>query len=255
MQRKTLNDRKQLECGEVWRGNSGLDIDITTPGTEVSLYSQACCKCSGGGDIYYLSLCNWGLLTRIAIADVMGHGPAVADTGAWMCSSIKDKMNSLHGNEILTDLNSAAVDHGYAALATAAVISWDHEDKELHYSYAGHHPAFLLRTSDTRWNSLDLLEPLTAANLPLGAGEEHHYDQSTIKLTADDMLFVFTDGVTEAENNRGERYGDSKLLALLNNNLRESPASIKAKLLADLYKFVGHEFSHDDMTFMVVRVS
>ena len=66
----------RLQCAEIWGGIRNQDTDVCSAGITASLFSGAC-DGGKGGDIYYLSVCNSDMLTRIAIADVIGHGRAV----------------------------------------------------------------------------------------------------------------------------------------------------------------------------------
>lgn len=245
--------QKQIECGEVWCGIHGTDVNITTSGIEASLFSAAC-DGGKGGDIYYFSVCDSNLLSRISIADVMGHGKAVTDTSEWMRDSLRDKMNNVQGNEILADLNVAAVEYGYKALTTAVVIGWYREQKNLFFSYAGHHPVFVRRKTDTLWHSLDLPKSEHAVNLPLGVGREFTYEQSSVKLGTGDALFIFTDGILEAQNPEGQFFGEENLLATLNKNDNNDPQTIKYNVLSTLNTFVEGDFSHDDVTLMAIKI-
>ena len=82
----------EIKCGEVWGGIRGTDVDAITSGVEACLFSSAC-DGGKGGDIYYFSVCTGDLLTRIAIADVMGHGKPVSDTSEWLYNSLQERMN------------------------------------------------------------------------------------------------------------------------------------------------------------------
>jgi sigma-B regulation protein RsbU (phosphoserine phosphatase) len=245
--------KKEIECGEVWCGTHGADVNVTTSGIEASLFSAAC-DGGKGGDIYYFSVCDSDLLSRISIADVMGHGKAVTDTSEWMCELLRDKMNNVQGDEILSDLNEAAVDYGYKALTTAVVVGWYREQKKLFFSYAGHHPAFVRCKADTLWHSLDLPKSEHAVNLPLGVGREFTYEQSMVKLESGDALFIFTDGVLEAQNPKGQFFGEDNLQAVLNEVDNNDPQSVKSSVLSRLNAFVEGDFSHDDVTFIAIRI-
>ena len=63
---------RRIRCAEIWGGVHNCDEDILTSGITASLYSAAA-DGGRGGDIYYLSVCSSDLLTRIAIADVVGQ--------------------------------------------------------------------------------------------------------------------------------------------------------------------------------------
>jgi len=245
--------QKKIKCGEIWCGIYETDVNVTTSGIEASLFSAAS-DGGKGGDIYYFSVCESDLLSRISIADVVGHGKAVAKTSEWMCNSLRDKMNSLQGDEVLANLNVEAVDYGYKALATAVVVGWYREQNKLYFSYAGHHPTLTRRKNDVQWHSLDLPKSEHAANLPLGVAREFAYEQSSVELGAGDTIFIYTDGLLEAKNSEGLFFGEQNLQAVLNDTKSNDPLTIKSNVLTKLNAFVSGDFSHDDVTFMAVTI-
>ncbi len=66
-----------ISCSEIWGGVSGEDLEARTSGVDASLYSSSA-EGSKGGDVYYISVCSSDLITRVAIADVIGHGEEVS---------------------------------------------------------------------------------------------------------------------------------------------------------------------------------
>jgi sigma-B regulation protein RsbU (phosphoserine phosphatase) len=242
----------EIKCGELWGGIHGTDVDAITSGVEANLFSSAC-DGGKGGDIYYFSVCAGDVLTRIAIADVVGHGKAVSDTSEWLYHSLRERMNIVDGNEVLSDLNSLAVERGYKAMTTAAVAAFHREANDLFFSYAGHHPVLISRTGDHRWTSLELPETDRAANLPLGVGRELPYDQSKISLHSGDLMFLYTDGVIEAPSPAGDLFGEAALLAAL-ESAPDGPKDVKNSVLGALNMHVNGNLVHDDVTFMAVRI-
>lgn len=121
-------DMYEIKCGELWGGIRGTDVAAITSGVEASLFSSACGG-GKGGDIYYLSACASDLLTRIAMADVVGHGKAVPDTSEWLYHSLRERMSGVEGNEVLSDLNALAVQHGHTAITTATIAAFHRERK------------------------------------------------------------------------------------------------------------------------------
>ena len=66
----------RLECKELWGGIRNQDSEVSAGKVIGSIYSTACCEGGKGGDIYYFGVCKGGIITRLAIADVMkitGH--------------------------------------------------------------------------------------------------------------------------------------------------------------------------------------
>ena len=82
----------RLECTGIWGGIRNRDIEITAGKVMGSIYSAACCEAGKGGDIYYFGVCNGGVITRLAIADVTGHGEAVSEVSQYVYDSLKAHM-------------------------------------------------------------------------------------------------------------------------------------------------------------------
>ena len=242
----------EINCGEIWGGIRGTDIDAITSGVEASIFSSAS-DGGKGGDIYYFSVCASDLLTRIAIADVMGHGIQVSETSEWLYYSLRDKMNIPKDSEVLSDLNTLAVKHGYKAMTTAAVAAFNRQTKDLCFSYAGHYPILVRRTGESVWTSIELPKTEHAANLPLGIDAEYPYDQATISLRSGDLMFMYTDGLIEAPNPGGKLFAEEGLMAALESS-NSDPKEVKNSVLGALNRHVNGDLAHDDVTFIAARI-
>jgi sigma-B regulation protein RsbU (phosphoserine phosphatase) len=81
----------RLECKEIWGGIHDRDIEVSAGKVIASIYSAACCG-GRGGDIYYFGVCEGDVITRLAIADVTGHGEAVSEISRYVYDSLKAHM-------------------------------------------------------------------------------------------------------------------------------------------------------------------
>ena len=81
----------RIECKEVLGGIRNKDIEISAGKVTASIYSSACCG-GKGGDIYYFGVCKGDLITRLAIADVAGHGRAVSKISRFVYDSLTSYM-------------------------------------------------------------------------------------------------------------------------------------------------------------------
>ena len=171
----------RIACSEVWDGIQGDELDVETGGVRGSLFSRAC-DGGKGGDIYYLSVCSADVLTRIAIADVVGHGEAVSETSQWLYDSLTKHMNSSDGSDVLGDLNRLTVDRGFSAMTTAVVAAIVRLNHNLLFSYAGHHPVLLKRQDDPGWIPINAEDSALASGLPLGVTVDGAYHQSQVQL-------------------------------------------------------------------------
>jgi len=194
------------------------------------------------------------MLTRIAMADVSGHGKAVSDTSHWLYCSMVSYMNNPEGNRILNDLNNLVKNANKDALTTAQIITFSKYDSNLHFSYAGHPPLLIKRSGENGWKKLKLENPSHKANLILGVVENTIYDRESVVLKSDDLLFLYTDGVIETRNPAGQLFGMDQLIDLLNNNSNGSVQGIKTLVLDSLLEFSGKNFDHDDVTMMALKV-
>ena len=83
---------QRLECAGIWGGIRNRDIEITAGKVIGSIYSAACCEGGKGGDIYYFGVCKGDIITRLAIADVVGHGEVVSEVSQYVYDSLKSHM-------------------------------------------------------------------------------------------------------------------------------------------------------------------
>ena len=82
---------QRLKCAGIWGGIRNRDVEITAGKVIASIYSLSCCG-GKGGDMYYFGVCKNDLITRLAVADVAGHGEAVAEVSQCVYDSLKDHM-------------------------------------------------------------------------------------------------------------------------------------------------------------------
>jgi hypothetical protein len=85
------NSDGRLECKEIWGGIRNRDIEISAGKVIGSIYSTSS-EGGMGGDIYYFGVCKSDTITRLAIADVTGHGEAVSEISQYVYDSLKAHM-------------------------------------------------------------------------------------------------------------------------------------------------------------------
>jgi len=86
-----VDSRGRIECKDVLGGFQNKDIEVSVGKIIASIYSDACCG-ETGGDIYYFGVCKGDLITRLAVADVTGHGNAVSDISRCVYEAVKSQM-------------------------------------------------------------------------------------------------------------------------------------------------------------------
>ena len=245
----------RIKCSEVWGGIRNRDEDVCSAGLTASLYSQAC-DGGKGGDIYYLSVCGGDMLTRIAIADVVGHGRAVSNVSEWLYKTMVQHMGDADGAIILADLNQIASEKGLSAMTTVAVAAYYLGDGKGYFSYAGHHPILIWRRAENKWLPARLKETDGKnANLPLGVVESATYEQNSTNLSPGDRMFLYTDGVIEAPDHSGELFGETRLLGCLQDAAQGTVAELKTSVLSAVKRHTGGALGHDDVTVLALEIN
>ena len=122
----------------------------------------------------------------------------------------------------------------------------DYKTGTLEFINAGHNKPLIRRQGRYTW-----LEGLSG--MPMGYMGGVHYKLLQTKLDPGDIIYTYTDGVTEAVNVKQELYGDDRLITLLNGRPEEDVTKLLAMVLADVKKFAGRAEQADDITMLAVR--
>jgi phosphoserine phosphatase RsbU/P len=220
------------------------------PTMSLAAYYQASHRAGGDYyDFFPLPDGKWGIL----IADVSGHG-----TPAAVLMAITHSLaHSYPGTPMPPGRMLEYVNHHLTArytvesdtFVTAFYGVYDPGRRELTYASAGHNPPRLKRCLD---GTLDLLNGATA--LPLGIAPKQTYREQTHRLLPGDELVLYTDGITEAHNDKGEMFGLARLDKVL-ENCAIGASDLLESVLAALKEFTGNEPIHDDRTILVVKIS
>jgi sigma-B regulation protein RsbU (phosphoserine phosphatase) len=89
--------------------------------------------------------------------------------------------------------------------------------------------------------------------MAMGVLEDATWEQKTIHLAAGDLLVLYTDGVTDADNRQGGFFGEERLLEAVLDHCDYSAQEIQDALVAEVHKFVGDAPQFDDITLMVIK--
>ncbi len=118
---------------------------------------------------------------------------------------------------------------------------------KLSYVNAGHNQPLIKHDS----NSFEYMD--THPNLVIGGMEGISYVEHEIDLNAGDMLFLYTDGVTEANENYNEFYGEDRLRDILNKNKDEKLSGIINEVNRDIDKFCNNSEQFDDTSMLIIK--
>jgi sigma-B regulation protein RsbU (phosphoserine phosphatase) len=198
-----------------------------------------------GGDFYHFEKMPGSFIG--VLADVSGKGIAASLLSSMLLGSLQLLLQGGSPPKVaLKRLNSFLLEKASNRFVTMFLFAVDPEGKGEFIS-AGHNPAYLYRASS------NAIEELSATSLMVGAFDFAEFEASPIDLRTGDILLVYSDGLTEAENSSGEMFGEERLKELI---VREAPNGAERMLkavLAALETFIGSQLQTDDITIVIVE--
>lgn len=199
-----------------------------------------------GGDFYdFIALDN---ATGIAVGDAVGKGVAASLLMASVRSSLRAYAHDLYDLDVIIERVNKALDRDTLdkEFATLWYGTIDHETKRLTYCNAGHEPTLLLR--DGKIKQLDV------GGMVTGVLAEAEYEKGVVELQKDDVILLYSDGVTDAMNDQSQRFGREKLEYALHEISDMTPQQGIDALLDRLDCHRGECDANDDITIVLVKV-
>ena len=187
----------------------------------------------------------------LAVADVAGKSIPAALLMATFQASLRTLSNTgCSLGDLVSGMNQYACTNSQSGLrfTTAFLAQFDPLSRSLTYVNAGHNAPVLRRAQGA-------IERLIAGGLPLGIQTTASYETAAVTLGAGDVLVIFTDGLPEAENERSEEYGETRMQIVLNSSAALAPQEILRQLMRDVDSYVLTTPQHDDITCMVVKAT
>ena len=201
-----------------------------------------------GGDLYDFYVRHDKLF--FCVGDVSGKGiPAslVMATIRSLFRSITAHVERAH--EVLIQMNDTLAEQNEQNMfVTLFVGILDLKTGELSYCNAGHNAPLIIRGEKAEVHTMDV-----HPNLPVGIMPGFEFAEQKLQLAYGDTLFLYTDGLTEAENIRHEQFGEDRMEKGLHSCLALRPREIVDTMDAQVAAFVGDAEQSDDLTLMAVR--
>lgn len=200
-----------------------------------------------GGDLYDFFIRDEKLY--FIIGDVSGKGIPASLVMAVTCRLFRSIASHLDKPEqIISSLNDSLSDGNESSMFCTAFLGiLDLKSGQLDYCNAGHN-APLIVDCEGKVSPLGV-EP----NLPLGLFEEFPYVGQQCQIGKGQMLYLFTDGITEAENNDKQLFGDERVASMLTLNASHSPSQIVDTTIAEVQRHAAGAEQSDDITVMCIK--
>jgi phosphoserine phosphatase RsbU/P len=253
--RVLANERQLVSLGEEMRAATRIQSSIlprTKPETgSFHLAVRYAPMTAVAGDFYDFLVIRPGCL-GIVVADVTGHGVPAALVASMVKVAVSAHTDvGAEPGKVIAGLNSTLCSHAQGQYATAVYVALDQARRVGCYSAAGHPPLLLWRRASRT------LHELNENGLLLGVRPSEEYAQTEFTLEPGDRLLVYTDGLVEAVNARGEAFGEAHLAAFIATH-QDIPAEQFAERLLD--KVLGWpengstRAQADDITVVVIDI-
>ncbi len=234
------------------------DIQLSLlPGTSLNkenleVYSFAHTAKEVGGD--YLDVIDTDKGTYVVIADVSGKGLTAALYMVRMQALVNMIVNKEHPSpkDLFIQLNDYVKSNSRdKTFVTGCVAYFPHDKEEFEYVRAGHNiPVYYNRERDTTFN-------LRAEGFALGMTSssllEKHLEVKKFHFKPGDSVLLYTDGLNEARNARGEEYGIERIQSLMEIYGSLHAKTVVKKVQSSLEAFIGQEAPLDDITFTCIH--
>jgi serine phosphatase RsbU (regulator of sigma subunit) len=247
---------------EVWGGNRAVETSVVMPGLDAWIYSRPAREQTsdvgsdaGGGDVHYVSSCAGGAVTRMLVADIAGHGPAVADMARRLRKIMQRHIVQHEQTGFVRSLNRefgklTEAQNQVGRFATAVAFTYDAPINRLLVCNAGHPPPVVFRKRESRWLPLSAPQQERVSNVPLGIIEGVEYEQFESPIEVGDLVLCYTDALTEARHGN-DLLGQAGLLDLLAPRDAAHPQRLIPQLVAALSS--GEWQIDDDFTILLFR--
>jgi sigma-B regulation protein RsbU (phosphoserine phosphatase) len=246
----------RMQCMELWGGFSETQKSVTMTGLKGYVYSRPWNDERHGGDVYYFSSCASGRISRILLADVTGHGDAVAGTASMLRQVMRRNVNTIRQTRLINAINREFVDIARSGgFATSLVATYFSPRQSLSLSIAGHPPPLLFQKATGQWSVFGEREQQQGqlAGLPLGISSDVMYGALTVDFVPGDQLLCYTDAFYEALDAEGEMLQTDGLL----NLMRQAPQLPSEALIPWLIERVSsmraQNLQDDDTTAIAVE--
>jgi sigma-B regulation protein RsbU (phosphoserine phosphatase) len=203
-----------------------------------------------GGDYFDIIQLKETDRLGITIADVSGKGMPAALLMSNLQASLHSLVNEDYPlNRLVGRINNVIFNNTDPDKYITFFYGYlDNKTHIFYYVNAGHNPPYLLHTDGS-------IDELSTGGIILGMMPDMPYDIGTCKFNKDDLLMLYTDGVTEAMTLDDVEFEEKKLMEFLRDiDPQTSPEEINMNLIMELDKFCAGAAQNDDITILTLRM-
>lgn len=191
----------------------------------------------------------------IIVADVSGKGVPGSLVMTMIRTALRlESRENYSPTDVLSKVNQFVADDVKKGMfITIFFITLDSEKRTISFASAGHNPMILYRKDVDSCYFLNTRGMPLGISLPDGVKFDQTIEHDKVQLKKDDMLVIYTDGITEAMNKAGDQYGNDRLIEFIKTNSELHPDEFTSKIDADINRFTSGAPQYDDITLVVIK--
>ncbi|MGX8713348.1 MAG: SpoIIE family protein phosphatase [bacterium] len=213
---------------------------------EVSVYGTLVPAKEVGGDLYDIYIRDEKLF--FCVGDVSGKGVPASLVMAVTRSLFRTVSSHIDEPEVLmAHINKAMSEMNETSMFVTLFIGiLNLRTGEMTYCNAGHCPPVIVS------DEIHLLE--MDANIPVGLMPDWHFTRQSFTMEPGDYVFLYTDGLTEAENAEHNQFEESRMIERINDGSWHSPHELIDDMTNAVHAFVKGADQSDDLTMMAIQL-
>ncbi|MFO7820225.1 MAG: SpoIIE family protein phosphatase [Halanaerobacter sp.] len=202
-----------------------------------------------GGDFYDFFMIDEERFGFV-IGDVSGKGVPAALFMVIAKTLIKNEaLRGLSAEKIFTNANNALCkDNEELLFVTSFIGILNFKEEKIEYANAGHNPALLYRAETGEAEYLE-----AEHGFVLGGMEGFEYTREEVEFRPGDVIYIYTDGVTEAMDKSDEQYSEERLMEAFSQIEEMEVENIEEEVKASVEEFVGEAPQYDDLTMLAAK--
>ncbi|MGH7492172.1 MAG: SpoIIE family protein phosphatase [bacterium] len=207
-----------------------------------------------GGDYYDFVEVDKDTL-GVVVADVSGKGVPGSLVMTMIRQALRTEARGVKdAAEVLARVNKTVIDDMKKGMfVTLFYVIIDSKRRRLNYASAGHNPMILYRPASKKTYYLNPRGFPVGIRLPDDELFRKSIESDTIQLAEADVLFIYTDGITEAMNSRRDLFGEERLLKIIRENGYMRVKPFVERIKDEIFSFTAGEMQSDDITLVAIK--
>lgn len=253
-----FNKKFSMNCMEIQGGSGSADYYFSRPGLDIWLtsHSQACTK-AGGNDLYLVSSCASGRITRALLADICSYGSDFTKTASDLRELMKKNINSIRQSRFVRQLGYQLENDSHrGCFATMVLSTYFSPTRKFTLCNAGHALPLLFSATSHEWslliqtsNELSLKEPTH------GVVGRDEYQEFETKLDIGDLVLSYSSALSECRDGDSHTIGCEGILSRVRQLDPHQPAQLAATLIDGIRREQSENLASEDGTIMLCQVT